>query len=147
MHRRALRAARTSPTANVVPFASFSSRTRHAANGKPTAGTSFGKPPLAKANGRRAFNEGEQTKDLVATLDDWQKSGDKRLFKFIISPEFGDRVDLERLTCDLMARMERDLATRLEWVAVSHFNTGHPHVHVALRGRRADGSALMLGRD
>ena len=99
------------------------------------------------SDGRGAFNEGEQAKDLVATLDDWQKSGDKRLFKFIISPEFGDRVDLERLTRDLMTRMERDLATRLEWVAVSHFNTGHPHVHVALRGRRADGSALMLGRD
>jgi len=99
------------------------------------------------SNGRGPFTEGEQAKDLVATLDDWQKSGDKRLFKFIISPEFGDRVDLERLTRDLMTRMERDLVTRLEWVAVSHFNTGHPHVHVALRGRRADGSALMLGRD
>ena len=62
---------------------------------------------------RGPFNESEQAKDLVATLDDWQKSGDKRLFKFIISPEFGDRVDLERLTRDLMTRMERDLATRL----------------------------------
>src|SRR4029077_13165556 len=94
-----------------------------------------------------AFNQEEQVKDLVVTLDGWQKSGDKRLFKFIISPEFGDRVDLERLTRELMTRLERDLATRLEWVAVSHFNTGHPHVDVALRGRRADGSALMLGRD
>jgi type IV secretory pathway VirD2 relaxase len=102
---------------------------------------------IRNSDGRGAFNEGEQAKDLVATLDDWQKSGDQRLFKFIISPEFGDRVDLERLTRDLMTRMERDLATRLEWVAVSHFNTGHPHVHVALRGRRADGSALVLGRD
>jgi hypothetical protein len=99
------------------------------------------------SDGRGAFNEGEQAKDPVPTLDDWQKAGDRRLFKFIISPEFGDRVDLERLTRDLMTRMERDLATRLEWVAVSHFNTGHPHVHIALRGRRADGSALMLGRD
>jgi hypothetical protein len=31
-------------------------------------------------DGRGAFNEGEQAKELVATLDDWQKSGDKRLF-------------------------------------------------------------------
>jgi uncharacterized protein DUF3363/relaxase-like protein len=99
------------------------------------------------SDGHGAFNDGEQAKDLVATLDDWQKSSDKRLFKFTISPEFGDRVNLERLTRDLMTRMERDLATHLEWVAVSHFNTGHPHVHVALRGRRSDGSALMLGRD
>jgi hypothetical protein len=41
-------------------------------------------------------------------------TGHRRLFKFIISPEFGDRVDLERLTRDLMTRMARDLATRLE---------------------------------
>ena len=70
-----------------------------------------------------AFNDVEPVKDLVARLEEWQKSGDRRLFKFIVSPEFGDRVDLERLTRDLMTRMERDLATRLEWVAVSHFNT------------------------
>jgi len=94
-----------------------------------------------------AFNQEEHVKDLVAKLNDWQKSGDQRLFKFIISPEFGDRVDLERLTRDLMIRMERDLATRLEWLAVSHFNTEHPHVHVALRGRRGDGSALTLSRE
>jgi len=94
-----------------------------------------------------AFNQEEHVKDLVAKLDDWQKSGDQRLFKFIISPEFGDRVDLERLTRDLVIRMERDLATRLEWLAVSHFNTEHPHVHVALRGRRGDGSALTLSRE
>ena len=94
-----------------------------------------------------AFNQDQQVTDLVAKLDEWQKSGDQRLFKFIISPEFGDRVNLQQLTRDLMARMERDMATRLEWLAVSHFNTGHPHVHIALRGRRGDGSALTLGRD
>lgn len=103
----------------------------------------------ATRNGRNpgAFNQDEQVKDLLATLDEWQKSGNQRLFKFIISPEFGDRLNLQQLTRDLMARMERDLATRLDWVAVSHFNTEHPHVHVALRGRRADGSALTLGRE
>ena len=57
-----------------------------------------------------AFNQVEPVKNLMATLEEWQKSGDQRMFKFIISPEFGDRVDLERLTRDLMARMERDLA-------------------------------------
>ncbi|HTU44810.1 MAG TPA: DUF3363 domain-containing protein [Bryobacteraceae bacterium] len=43
--------------------------------------------------------------------------------------------------------MEADLDTPLEWVAVSHFNTDHPHVHVALRGIRADGQSLRLDRD
>src|SRR5208283_154309 len=39
------------------------------------------------------------------------------------------------------------LGTRLEWVATSHFNTEHPHVHVALRGIKADGSPLDLKRE
>ena len=29
--------------------------------------------------------------------------------------------------------MERDLGTRLEWVAFDHHNTAYPHVHVAIR--------------
>ena len=33
---------------------------------------------------------------------------------------------------------------RLEWVAVPHFNTEHPHVHVAMRGFKDDGSPLGL---
>jgi hypothetical protein len=53
----------------------------------------------------------------------WQKSSDPRLFKMILSPEFGERVDLRRLTRDLMARMSSDVGTQLEWVAVTHFNT------------------------
>jgi type IV secretory pathway VirD2 relaxase len=30
--------------------------------------------------------------------------------------------------------MERDLHG-LDWVAVDHFNTGHPHTHIVIRGR------------
>src|SRR5262249_51875180 len=49
-------------------------------------------------------------------------------------------------TRKLMARMERDLGLRMEWAAVAHFNTDHPHVHIALRGR-TDVGALRLARD
>lgn len=45
-----------------------------------------------------------------------------------------------------MARMERDLDTRLEWAAVVHRNTEHPHVHIVLRGIRQDGAELRLER-
>jgi hypothetical protein len=27
--------------------------------------------------------------------------------------------------------MERDLETRLEWVAIDHYNTDNPHVHLS----------------
>jgi type IV secretory pathway VirD2 relaxase len=69
------------------------------------------------------------------------------MFKLIISPEFGERMDLETHTRSLMARMEQDLGATLEWVAVSHYNTRHPHVHVALRGIDDRGEALRLERD
>ncbi len=91
-------------------------------------------------------NEGAGAEPSQA-LDRWQKEGDARLWKFIVSPEFGERVDLEQLTRELMQKMEGDLGTKLEWVAVRHFNTEHPHVHVALRGRRDDGSVLDLPRE
>ena len=81
--------------------------------------------------------------DIPQTLGQWQSAGDQRLFKLIISPEFGERLDLKRHTRELMARMEQDLDLRLEWVAVAHFNTDHPHVHIALRGR-TDAGPLRL---
>ncbi len=95
----------------------------------------------------RAF--GDQAEGIAPpeVLDRWQKAGDPRLWKMIISPEFGERIDLSRLTRDLMRRMEKDLDTRLEWVAVPHFNTEHPHVHIVLRGIKADGAPVHLKRD
>lgn len=92
------------------------------------------------------FGHAGREVDVAETLRDWQESGDERLWKIIISPEFGERLDLERLTRDVVKQAERDLGTPLEWVAVTHFNTEHPHVHLIVRGRRADGAPLTLPR-
>ncbi len=93
------------------------------------------------------FNNGEESVDIAERLEKWQKAGDELLWKLILSPEFGDRVDLERLCQETLSRMERDLGTSLEWVAVAHYNTEHPHIHVALRGVGADGRPLRLSPD
>jgi type IV secretory pathway VirD2 relaxase len=85
--------------------------------------------------------------DVAATLEGWQSARDQRLWKIIISPEFGERADLTQLTRELMARMEIELKAQLEWVAVGHFNTEHPHVHVALRGVSKNGEEIRLSRD
>ncbi|HEY1754318.1 MAG TPA: DUF3363 domain-containing protein [Bryobacteraceae bacterium] len=69
------------------------------------------------------------------------------LWKLIVSPEFGDRTDLPQLTRELMRRIAHDLDTDIEWVAVTHHNTEHPHVHIALRGIRAEGQPLQLDRN
>jgi hypothetical protein len=92
------------------------------------------------------FDATERGINIAARLDQWQSAGDERLWKLILSPEFGDKIDLIRLTRDLTKRMASDLDTHLEWVAVSHFNTDNPHVHIALRGIRADGKPLRLER-
>lgn len=47
----------------------------------------------------------------------------------------------------MLKRIEQDTCSRLEWVAVVHHNTEHPHVHVALRGQTSDGQPLQFSRD
>jgi type IV secretory pathway VirD2 relaxase len=93
------------------------------------------------------FDGNGESIDIAERLEAWQKASDDRLWKLIVSPEFGDRADLKRLTRDLVSRMERDLGTPLQWVAVAHYNTEHPHVHVALRGIGPEGRSLHLSRD
>ena len=93
------------------------------------------------------FDATDRGVNIAARLDQWQLAGDERLWKLILSPEFGDKIDLVQLTRDLMKRMTRDLDTQLEWVAASHFNTDNPHVHIALRGVREDGKPFRLERD
>jgi transposase-like protein len=97
--------------------------------------------------GEAGFDAVAQGVNIAARLDQWQSAGDERLWKLIVSPEFGDQMNLLQLTRDLMKRMARDLGTHLEWVAVAHFNTDNPHVHIALRGVRDDGHSLRLGSD
>jgi type IV secretory pathway VirD2 relaxase len=93
------------------------------------------------------FNRERDGIDVVRELERWQSSSDQRLWKVIVSPEFGDRIDLHRLARDLIGQMERDLGTELEWVAVTHHNTEHPHVHMAVRGVTNAGQPLCLKRE
>ena len=75
-------------------------------------------------------------------------TGDRHQFRFIISPEDGHQYeDLKPLARRLMARMEEDLGTELDWVAVDHFNTGHLHTHIVVRGKDAAGADLVIAKD
>lgn len=74
--------------------------------------------------------------------------GDRHQFRFIVSAEDGSEyLDLKPFIRRLMTRMEEDLGTRLDWVAVDHFNTGHPHSHVVLRGVDDTGKNLIIARE
>ncbi|WP_027016800.1 relaxase/mobilization nuclease domain-containing protein [Comamonas composti] len=73
---------------------------------------------------------------------------DRHQFRFIVSPEDAESLDdLRTYTRHLMARMEADLGTRLEWVAVDHWNTDNPHTHVVLRGKDYTSKDLIISRD
>jgi type IV secretory pathway VirD2 relaxase len=77
-----------------------------------------------------------------------RSQGDRHQFRFIVAPEDGNRLsDLRGFTRDVMRQMEEDLGTRLDWVAVDHFNTGHPHSHVAIRGRDELDKDLIIAQD
>ena len=74
--------------------------------------------------------------------------GDRHHFRFIVSPE--DAAEMENLrafTRDLMRQAERDLESKLDWVAVDHWNTDQPHVHVLARGVGDDGENLVISRE
>ncbi|MCI4214285.1 relaxase/mobilization nuclease and DUF3363 domain-containing protein [Dickeya dianthicola] len=73
---------------------------------------------------------------------------DRHQFRFIVSPEDAEQLnDLRTYTRHMMARMEADLGTRLDWVAVDHRNTDNSHTHVVLRGKDDTGKDLIISRD
>ena len=46
-----------------------------------------------------------------------------------------------------MRQVEKDVGRPLEWAAVNHFNTDHPHAHVVVRGVDRHGRAMRFDRD
>jgi type IV secretory pathway VirD2 relaxase len=94
----------------------------------------------------RLFGPGTEEGDGRAFAERCQD--DRHHFRFIVSPDdAADLSDLRAFTRDLARQMETDLGTRLDWVAVDHWNTGHPHVHLIVRGVRDDGQDLVISRD
>jgi type IV secretory pathway VirD2 relaxase len=93
----------------------------------------------------KMFDATSDTADEQAFAE--RTADDRHHFRFIISPEDATELaDLRTFTRELMQDVERDLGTRLDWVAVDHWNTDNPHVHVLIRGRADDGQDLVISR-
>ena len=72
---------------------------------------------------------------------------DRHHFRFIVSPEdAAELADVRTFTRELLTDMEKDLGTRLDWVAVDHWNTNNPHIHILVRGKGDDGRDLVIDR-
>ena len=67
-----------------------------------------------------------------------------RQFRFIVSPEDGEGLDLQEFTRQFMRQVEKDTGRRLHWAAVNHHNTDNPHVHIVIRGVDRDGDELRI---
>jgi len=81
-------------------------------------------------------------KDIVNKFEDSPHN-----FRFIISPEDGEKLDIKSFTKDLIKKIEKDLKTKLEWIAAAHYDTNEPHVHVVINGNDKFGKKLLLTRD
>ncbi|WAC61334.1 DUF3363 domain-containing protein [Brevundimonas sp. SL130] len=93
------------------------------------------------------FDRASDDVDPAEMVGGWQ--GDRHHFRFIISPEHGDRIaDLKTYVREVMARVSADLGEpSLDWRATCHYDTDQPHAHVLVRGRRGDGRDLVIPRD
>jgi len=117
-------------------------------NGKAAAHLRYIQRDGTSRDGERGqlYSANDDRADGEAFLD--RGKDDRHQFRFIVSPEDGvDLTDLTEHTRDLMNSIEVDLGTRLDWVAVNHYNTGQPHVHVIVNGRDDKGADLVINGD
>ena len=93
------------------------------------------------------FDANDDDLNIPKTLKHWQEDGDPRLWKIIISPEMAHKLDLKEHIRAVMGHVEKDLGTKLEWVAIDHYNTDNPHAHVVMRGVDQDGKELRINQE
>jgi type IV secretory pathway VirD2 relaxase len=92
------------------------------------------------------YDAGSDAADGKAFAD--RGGGDRHQFRIIVAPEdSGELANLKPFVRDLMRQMESDLGTGLDWVAADHFNTGHPHTHIVVRGKDDRVKDLVIARD
>ena len=82
----------------------------------------------------------------AATFEE-PRPGEQHQFRIIVSPEDGAELDLTAYVRSYMARVEKDLGQPLEWAAVNHYDTGHPHVHIVVRGVDTRGREVRFDRE
>lgn len=96
-------------------------------------------PKLYNEKGEMSGKEVEVFQDVTAR--------DRHHFRFIISPENARNLDLTSYTKETVSQMEKDLGTKLEFVAANHYNTDNPHAHIIVRAKDSDGKDLVISKD
>ena len=99
-----------------------------------------GNVPEAFTDGRNLSNE--EVQEFGKRCVD-----DRHHFRFIVSPENGQELNLKAFARALIRKAETQLGTDLDWVGVAHHNTDNPHVHIIVRGKDDRGKDLVMKRD
>lgn len=99
-------------------------------------------------NGEGGELYGRDADRIDGSLFEERSATDRHQFRFIVSPEDASELgDMKETVRALMAQAEKDLGTRLDWVAVDHHNTCHSHTHIVVRGKDQLGRDLIIARD
>jgi hypothetical protein len=97
------------------------------------------------------FSESSDEVDGYAVTAAWQNADDPRYFHLIVSPENGDKIaDMKTVTRRGMEQVQRDLGTRVEYIAYQHDRDKDAkgrHVHVIVRGVDREGRELLIAPD
>jgi type IV secretory pathway VirD2 relaxase len=94
------------------------------------------------------FDAVRERVDISGEAHNWALARDRLHWRITLSPEDWERLNIREHTREVMAHMEKDLGTKLRWVAIEHTNTDHHHLHILLRGTRdtvdRNGKAVTL---
>ncbi len=91
------------------------------------------------------YNDVEEALDGQAWLK--EHTNERHHFRFIVSPEDGEKLqDLKPFVRELVSNMEIDLETKLDWIAVDHYNTEHPHTWTCRAFKEAGHDTILRDR-
>ena len=105
-------------------------------------GEDRGKGPREFFNGERENVLGLEVKERLAE----QERTGVTMHKLILSPGVPG-ADVQDYTREMVERLEKEHGQRLDWYAVEHQNTEHPHEHVVIMGKDLDGGRVRLDLD
>jgi len=101
-------------------------------------------------NNPHLFNHEKDIKDrreVFRDIETQPKTG-VVLHKMVITLSEDERdrfnIDMRELARDTIASFETKNNMRLDWVGAVHDDKGHPHVHIAIRGRDQDGRQVGI---
>ena len=95
----------------------------------------------------KAKKSGEEVKKINYLTAFCDAHNEEKSFRFLLSPEYGEKLPMEEFTKIFMGRLSYELSTNLTWVSVIHYDTAHPHAHILIRGLNEYRDSLYINKE